>query len=156
MELLLTKLPNGCLAPADEDAVEWLSKTKTGSAVRAKVSRVRNYPYLQKFHCLVRLAFDIWSETCEPMEYRGQPVTPNVDRFRKELIILAGYYTAHYSTNGEVRLEAKSISFANMSEEEFQTVFSRCIDVVLRKILNGRGITEEQLRRQVDAVLSYA
>lgn len=54
-----------------------------------------------------------------------------------------------------MRLEAKSISFANMSEEEFEALYSETINVILAKILGGTRMTEEQLRNHVDNVLAY-
>jgi hypothetical protein len=61
-----------------------------------------------------------------------------------------------YNARGEVRVEAKSISFANMSEDEFEALYSDTINVILRKILTSSAMTEDQLRDHVDTVLRYA
>lgn len=155
-EILMIRQPGGSLIPATDEDAEALRKIKAGEAVRVDVKKVRNYKFLQKFFCLAKYAFDIWSETIPPMEYRGQPVKPDFDRFRKDLIILSGRYDATYNARGEVRLEAKSISFANMSEEDFEKLYSEVINVILSKILGGSGMTEEQLRSHVDTVLAYS
>lgn len=154
-ELLMIRQPGGALAPATDEDAEALRKIKAGTAVRVEVKQIRNYKFLQKWFTLAKYAFDIWSETVEPQEYKGQPVKPSFDRFRKDLIILGGRFDAVYNARGEVRVEAKSISFASMSEDEFERLYSDTIDVILQKILAGNRMTEDQLRNHVDNVLRY-
>lgn len=155
-ELLMIRQPGGALAPATDEDAEALRKIKTGTAVRVEVRQIRNYKFLQKWFTLAKFAFDVWSETIEPQEYKGVQVQPNFDRFRKDLIILTGRFDAVYNARGDVRVEAKSISFANMSEQEFEALYSETINVILSKILNSSTLTEDQLRGHVDNVLHYA
>lgn len=155
-ELTMIRQPGGALVPATDDDAEALRKIKAGNAVRVEVKKIRNYKFLQKWFTLAKFAFDIWSETVPPQEYKGQPVKPSFDRFRKDLIILCGRFDAVYNARGEVRVEAKSISFANMSEEEFEGLYSDTIDVILSKILSDSDMTEETLRNHVETVLHYA
>jgi hypothetical protein len=154
-ELIMIRQPGGALVPATDEDAEALRKIKAGAAVRVEVRQIRNYKFLQKWWTLAKYAFDIWAETVEPQEYKGQPVRPSFDRFRKDLIILTGRFDATYNARGEVRLEAKSISFASMSEDDFQTLYSETINVILAKILGGTRMTEDQLRNHVDNVLAY-
>lgn len=154
-ELLMIRQPGGALHPATDEDADALRKIKSGAAVRVEVRQIRNYKFLQKFFTLCKYAFDIWTETVEPQEYKGQPVKPSFDRFRKDLIILGGRFDAVYNARGEVRVEAKSISFANMAEDEFEKLYSDTIDVILQKILNGTSLTEDQLRNHVENVLRY-
>jgi hypothetical protein len=155
-ELIMIRLHSGGLIPATDEDAEALRKIKAGTAVRVEVRQIRNYKFLQKWFTLAKYAFDIWSETVPPQEYKGHPVRPSFDRFRKDLIILSGRFDATYNARGEVRLEAKSISFASMSEDEFERLYSETISVVLGKILGGTRMTEDQLRNHVDNVLAYA
>jgi hypothetical protein len=154
-ELIMIRLHSGGLIPATDEDAEVLRKIKAGTAVRVEVRQIRNYKFLQKWFTLAKYAFDIWSETVPPQEYKGHPVRPSFDRFRKDLIILSGRFDATYNARGEVRLEAKSISFASMSEDEFERLYSETISVVLGKILGGTRMTEDQLRNHVDNVLAY-
>lgn len=154
-ELVMIRQPGGALIPATDEDAEALRKVKAGAAVRVEVKQIRNYKFLQKWFTLAKYAFDIWSETVEPQQYKGQPVKPSFDRFRKDLVILGGRFDAVYNARGEVRVEAKSISFANMSEDEFEKLYSDTIDVILQKILAGSRMTEDQLRNHVDNVLAY-
>lgn len=154
-ELIMMKLPGGNLAPvSDEDAAELL-KIKAGTAVRVEVKQIRNYKFLRKWFTLAKYAFSLWEERIPRQVYRGEAVSANFDRFRKDLIILCGLYEPVYNARNEVRLEAKSISFARMSEDEFEKLYSETINVVLSKILAGSGMTEDQLRAHVDNVLRY-
>lgn len=155
-ELLMIRQPGGVLQPATDEDAELLRKIKAGTAVRVEVKQIRNVKFLRKWFALAKYAYDIWSETVEPMEYKGHAVMPEFERFRKDLIILCGHFNAVYNVRGEVRLEAKSISFAGMSEETFEALFSKTIDVILAKILGGSGMTEAQLRDHVDNVLRYS
>lgn len=152
----MIRQPGGALVPATDEDAEALRKIKAGAAVRVEVRQIRNYKFLQKWFTLAKYAFDLWVERVPAKEYKGQPVKPNFDRFRKDLIILAGHYDATFNAKGEIRLEAKSISFASMSEEEFDKLYSDTIDVVLQKILTGTKLTEDQLRNHVEAVLAYS
>lgn len=156
MEVLLTKGPGGALVPLDNDEAAKLQRLKAGGVVRADISQMRNGAFFRKWWVLAKYAFDLWSETVEPIEYKGQPVLPEFQRFRKDLTILAGYYTPVFSARGDLRLEAKSIAWANMPEDEFERLYSATIDVILRKILSGSSMTEKKLRAHVDNVLRFS
>lgn len=156
MELLLKKLPGGMLVPFDDETADELHKAKTGAVLHGEFRRVRNYVFHKRFFALVNVAYDIWTETQKfELEYRGVKVLPNKVRFRKDLTILAGYYEATYNLKGEVRLEAKSISFGSMSQDEFEALFSQFLNVVLAKVLTSTNYTEDQLRARVDEVMRF-
>lgn len=155
-EILLTKTPQGSLIPAMESEVEKLKRFKVGAIIRADVAQMRNYEYHKKWFSLVTLAFDAWTETAPGLEYKGIPVERNFKRFRKDVTILAGYYTPVYDVRGNIHLEAKSISFSSMSQEEFESLFSKTIDVILKHILPKGRYTEKELRDTVEMVMGYA
>ena len=154
MEANFTKLANGSLVPASEADAELLTKIKIGAIVKLKLTRMRNYKFHRKFFALVSFAFDYW-EPAEIPDPRWPDIIPekNMDRFRKDLIIRAGYYDATYRLNGDIRIEAKSIAFANMSEDEFEKLFSATIDVVLKEVCTQ--YTDEMLRGVVDQTLAF-
>ena len=81
-------------------------------------------------------------------------VQKNAERFRKDITILAGYHEMTYRLNGDVRVEAKSISFGSMQEDEFEKLYSACIDVIINKVCTQ--YTEYELRKQVeDLILEF-
>lgn len=154
-EMILIKR-GGALVPATEEDAAALMKIKQGVAVRCDVKQIRNYRFHQKYFTLVQYAFELWKELLPPMEYKGQAVQPNFDRFRKDLTILSGHYTPVFDAKGNLRLQAKSISFASMSQDEFEDLYSATITAVLDKILKTDRFTESDLRGYVEEVLRYA
>lgn len=154
MEILCYKRA-GVLIPANEEEAEKLTKIKNGQVLRLDMAKMRNGAFFRKWWVLAKFAYDIWAETMKPATYKGQPVRPNMERFRKDLIILAGYYDATYNVRGEVRLDAKSLSWAKMDEETFEKLYSATIDAVLQKVLNRPDLTPEKVRQAVDELMRF-
>jgi hypothetical protein len=119
------------------------------------VTNPRNLAFFRKWWALVTVGFDLWEELCPRLQYKGQDVAPNIERFRKDLIILCGYSTPTLNIKGELRMEADSIAFGNMSEEQFDGLYQKTIDVLLRKVLRG-NVSAERLREMVDSVMEFA
>lgn len=155
MELTLIKTASGTLAPYGQEASEKLTKVKVGRILNAKVTQPRNPMFHRKVFALYGISYDHWAETMPKQQYKGQDVEPLFDRHRKDLTILAGYYTPVFDLEGGLHLEAQSISFANMDQETFEALFSKLINVVLTKVLTRTGMTEQQLRDAVDEVLRF-
>ena len=155
MELTLIRRPDGSLAPYGDESIEASAKIKTGRLVTATVRQMRNYEFHKKVFALVDFAFNIWTDTLPPKQYKGQDVQPNKTRFRKDLTILSGYYEPVFDVRGEMRLEADSISFASMDQETFEKLFSAMIQATLSNILTHTKITEEDVRKHVDTVLQF-
>ena len=109
------------------------------------------YKFHRKFFALLDVAFDAWEPS--PVEYKGQVIEKNRQRFRKDLIILAGFGEPIFNIKGEVRYEAKSISFAKMNSEDFESLYSKVIDVILRRILTN--YTRDDLDQIVQKVLNF-
>ncbi len=146
MDIFLTKI-NGALYPASEDDHEKLKKIKTGEPVRVTLKRVRNYKFHRKYFALLNLAFDYWEP---PENHVGEK---NFDRFRKDCIILAGFYERYVRLDGSTRVEAKSISFAKMSEDEFEDLYNKTIDVIIKYVLTS--YTGDMLRSIVDQLEEF-
>ena len=155
MNLTLVKNLAGHLAPASEEDRAEMAKLKLGGIVECQITRKRNPAFHRKMMALFTVAYEAWTETPLTIEYKGQRVMPNMTRFRKDLTVLAGYYEPVYNLRGELRLEATSISFAAMDEDEFERLFSATIQVVLTRILGAQGYTEDSLRKHVERVLAF-
>ena len=153
-ELMLMKTPSGALAPVDEDSAALIAKLKIGQGVKAEIKRARNLAFHRKVFSLFKLAFDAWEP--QAVEYKGQSVEKDFDRFRKDLTVLAGHHNTVINIRGEVRVEAKSLSFANMPEEEFQTVYKGLLNVVWRMVLKDAGyLNAEAVNNVVEQLLGY-
>jgi len=150
-ELVLMKTPSGALVPCDEGARAFIEKMKAGAGVRAKITKVRNLPFHRKFFALLQVGFDAW-EPPEP-EYKGMTAQKNFERFREDVTCLAGFYDVVTSLNGEVRVHAKSISFSNMEQDQFEKLYSAVADVLLQKVLTK--YTRADLDDVVNAILGF-
>jgi hypothetical protein len=122
------------LVPYDEAAAAFIKKMKIGELAHSDFKRVRNYKFHKKYFALVMFAFDQW-EPQDGLTYQGQAVAKNKERFRKDIAILAGFFESTVNLKGEVRLEAKSISFAQMDEIEFEALYNTTINVILSRVL---------------------
>lgn len=136
-ELALTKTSSGALIPADQETAEFIAKLKLGAGLRGDFKRMRNPRFHRKGMALFRLAFDAWD--APKLEYKGQQVAKSFERFRHDLTILAGHYTSTVNLRGEVRLEAKSLSFGSMDDTEFEAVYKDVLTVIWERILAGKG-----------------
>ncbi|MCG9105271.1 DUF1367 family protein [Laribacter hongkongensis] len=153
-ELVLMKTPAGSLVPCDPVTAEYIARLKTGHGIKATCKKARNPKFHRKVFSLFNLAFDAWE--APELEYRGKPVAKSFNRFRKDLTILAGHYEAVTNIRGETRLEAKSLSFSSMEEDEFQSVYRDILNAVWQRVLKSVGYeTPEQVDRIVEELLRY-
>jgi hypothetical protein len=150
-ELVLTKAPGGALIPADPQAAEYISRLKTGQGVTAAIKRHRNPAFHRKFFALLNLAYDAWEPTVAT--YKGQVVGKNFDQFRNDVLCVAGYFEMAVNLRGETRVTAKSISFANMGQDEFETVYNSVANVILQRILTN--YTRDDLDAVIDRLMGF-
>jgi len=153
-DIVLTKGMNG-LMPGDSETDEWYQKLKLGESVWGKeFTRMRNPKFHRKFFALINLAYDQW----EPGDIliKGQVVQKNREVFRKNLIAAAGFYDIVFNIDGTFKYEAKSIAFGNMDEDEFDKVYNRVIDEILRRIPQFQDYDREKMDELVNKVLHFA
>lgn len=145
--------------PADDEAQEQCKKFRLGSLAKLDVVQMRNGAFFKKWWALVKLGYDYFVDTCETQEFKGQQIRPEFDRFRKDVTILAGFYRPVWNVNGEMRIEAESLAWANMTEERFEKLYSATIDVLLKKVFNGKRMqawTEDELRSVANQIAEFA
>lgn len=157
MKAYFRKLPGGMLAPDNDETVEYLQKVKTGAVVSGEFVQPRNYKFLQKTICLFRYCFDHFAETMAgaELDYKGMKAAPSFDRFRYDLTILAGHYTATFDILGNLKLEAKSLSYGKCSEDEAERIYSDVINAALKQVFK-LSMTEQELKKTIDTILGYA
>lgn len=149
-EAVMIKTQQGYI-PSTPDDADRLKRHKVGKVYRMDFTEIRNAKFHRKFFAMLNVGFDAWEP--DQKEYKGILVEKNFDRFRKDCVILAGFYDAAYDINGEVRLTAKSISFANMEEEEFGKLYNAVSNVLLRKVL--KNYSRADLDAVVDQILGF-
>lgn len=140
---------NGGLEPLDTEAHKLMLDTPAGKSVAFdKVIKPRNVQFHRKYFALLNFAFDNWQVgELSGKQFKGVNPEKNFDRFRADLTILCGHYRQVIRTDGSLVIEPKSISFANMDEEEFEELYNSTINIVLERILQNYD------REQLDSVI---
>ena len=136
------------ITPSDEDK---LSSIKNGQFLEADIKQKRNILFHRKFFAMLNIGFEAFEP--DQKDYKGQIAVKNFDRFRKDVIILAGFYDATYDIQGNLKLEAKSISFGKMEDDEFNKVYNACCNVLLQKVLHN--YTREDLDSVVEQLTRF-
>lgn len=157
-DLLFIKTAAG-LAPADDQTRDWYAKKKLGATIQADATEMRNGAFFRKWWSLVNLGFDHWKDDAETIEFKGERVQPDFERFRKDVIILAGFYNPVVGLKGEVKIEPESLKWSQMTEERFNKLYDATIQVLLQRVFNGkvcRTMTEDELRAIAEQILEYA
>jgi hypothetical protein len=145
----LTKSLNGLL-PADESSREAYKKFKVGETYRGDVVKPRSYQHHKLCMALLN------------MTYENQERYTSFEHFRKAVAIAAGHVDELITLDGEVMLQPRSISYAELDEVEFGEVMAEMMKVC-GEILYGLKMAElddktmqvhmENLRQEV---LRYA
>lgn len=132
MKALFKKTPTG-LIPQDEEGMKLFNAIQNNAVV--EFNKNRNYDNHKRFFAFIDFAFD-----CQEF-YEDKEI------FRKAIQMLGGHYDemiigGRKDEESTVHYIPKSISFAEMPELEFQTLFKRCVTQFLSRY--GTGMTEEE------------
>lgn len=141
MKILFTKSPGGVLVPASDIEAGKMEKFKTGESYEVEIKRSRNPAFLRKAFALFNFCFEHWQGEQSFLDEAAQ-----FDKFRKDLTCLAGYRHTLVNIRGEARVEAMSLSFGAMSEDEFEQCYSAIVNAAIRNIFNGSQDAEIESR----------
>lgn len=136
------------LTPAHQTDEEALKGLPTGQPLRVKITRMRNVQFLRKYFALLNYLYDIW----EPDE-ANQVGEKNFSRFRSDMTILAGFYESYIRIDGSTRIEPRSISFSNMSEDDFTELYNKTIDAGVKYV--AKNYTGDELAAVVSHILEF-
>jgi len=143
------------LVPDDDATRSWFMKLPLGAWIAGKMRQPRNPKFHRKWWALVNFAFEHWSDTAPRLTHKGKEIQPNLERFRKDITVVAGFYDVVVNLSGELRLEAHSISFANMDEVRFEALFKKTIDALLDRVFKGPQWNEQYLRDITDEIIRF-
>lgn len=136
MKVTMIKHNGGLFAYTDED-YEKLRRFKEGEAYEVSVKLKRNIAFHRKYFALINTAWEYLTETQERMY-------GNKENFRKTLQMTAGYFEPVFDIMEKRFLKSpSSISFDKMSQEEFEDLYERVKDVLMKYVL--KNIPEEEL-----------
>jgi hypothetical protein len=152
--IYLRRVQQGFIPDTAEDW-EKAKRYKLGAVVKAEVTNPRNLRFFRKWFALLQVGFQMWEEIGVRAEYKGEPVLPSFERFRKDVTILAGHHHPVVNLKGEIRMEADSIAFGNMSEEEFEKLYNATLSVLVHKVMRGR-VSESRLREMAESIEEFA
>lgn len=151
MEMMLIR-QGAALVPMDEPGRQWLAGVHLDAGVvRGDLKVMRNGKFFRKLWVLFNILFGVWSERMPTQRFQGMDVKASLDRFRRDVTIQAGYYDATFNLQGEMTLEARSISYSKMGEPEFKALYSAVINVGLQIL--GEAYTGDMLDQWVDRLL---
>lgn len=116
------------------DVCKPFEKLEEGEEIEIEITNKRNVKFIRKFFALINLA------------YENQEHYNNLDNLRKDITISAGFYEERINyITGEVILEAKSISFSKMEEQEFEKVYNAVLDAIIKFI----GVEKEDILNEL-------
>lgn len=129
----LIKVKNGNYAPMDDLDYEESKKIPVGEVIKGVKSR--NWKFHKKGFMLLKLGYD------------NQEKYPNFEVYRKVTTIRAGYFFEAPTKDGEVYYIAKSLSFENMSAQDFEAWFKSTLDVIASDL----GNAPDEIRAEIAA-----
>ncbi|MXV39372.1 DUF1367 family protein [Flavobacteriaceae bacterium Ap0902] len=135
MKLFVYKNLNGSFTPCHNSDYEKARKLKPNKEYQVEVKRPRNIKFHRKFFALINMVFE------------NQEHYTNVDHLRKDLTIASGYYDTWFDFNGVEQIEAKSIAFHKMNEDEFAELYNRVLDVIVEKFHFDKELIKENIEQ---------
>lgn len=168
----------GQLCPVGDGDAEVLQALLDGQVYRCEITKPRNIGFHRKYFALLDVLFEILPEPdplpledlrkyygtfwgrkfengkTEADQYAHLQPKKNRDRFRKDLAIVCGFFEVVTDIKGRTKIEARSISFANMEEPEFVQLYNATLDYGLARIATGK--TRDEIERWVNQLLDFA
>ena len=135
MEIQMIKQPGGLLLPASDGDAERLERFKSGAIYPIEIKQARNPAFHGKVFAFMQFCFEHWS--ADKTDARFKTSAAQFDTFRKNLTVLAGYKDVTFTIDGRLRVEAKSLAFANMEQAEFEECYSALINAALAHVFNN-------------------
>jgi len=137
MKINFTKRAGGILEPFDESEQKRMERFKNDASYEIEIKTTRNPKFHGKVFAFFNFCFEHWS--CgDP--YLDDPTQREV--FRKDLAILAGFYDAANKINGDVELKAKSLSYSNMEQAEFESCYNALINAALEHLFGAMSLKD--------------
>lgn len=118
--------------PASDIEADKMNRFKTGDLYPVEIKLSRNSKFHAKVFAFFNFCFEFWIGGNEHYNHDKQ-----FDVFRNHLTVLAGYYDEYYGINGSVRIESKSLSYNNMTQEEFEGLYSALINAAMKHIFKS-------------------
>ena len=132
MEIFLKRDNFVGFTPVEQSDVDKIMKLKKADVYRCEIKLARNYEFHKKFFAMINVG------------HNATKLDLPFDVYRKVMTMKAGFFKA-YKTDKGTYFEPDSISFGNMTEERFQEVYSRVLDVILQDTNLTKEVIEKEL-----------
>lgn len=129
--MYLVKLKNGHYATYDTSDHDESAKIKVGEIIKGVKSR--NWKFHKKAFALLNLGFE------------NQSKFPIFNVYRKVITIRAGYFDEAPTKDGEVYYIAKSLSFDNMSANDFDKYYEIILNIISNDLETAPDVVSEQI-----------
>ena len=129
------------LVPCNDNDYEEKKKLKLGEVYQVTISRPRNYEFHKKYFALINCAWEYLNE--KQIEF-----FKDINNFRKTMELAAGHSEMVYSINRKEFVEqVLSIAFDKMDNDQFQDLYNRVFDVILKYPL--KNIKQEEFEKNL-------
>lgn len=128
----------GVLRPVDQSSEE-IVRGMAGKEVKAVLTMPRNIKHHKKYFALMNVVFE------------AQEHFTNADHMRKAIECELGFCEV-IQLRDKVLTIPKSISFARMDQTEFEKLFERTLDFIVKKVVPN--IDRNDLLREVEEFLT--
>lgn len=132
MKINFLKHSGGVLIPANDSEQERMNRFANNEIYEVDIKNSRNNGFHSKVFKFMTFVFNFWRGGHEFKDEQAQ-----FNAFRKELTVRAGFYEQVFNLDGSFKLVAKSWSFENMEQEEFEQLYSALINTVMATIFNN-------------------
>lgn len=140
----MIKLAGGTFVPAVDMESDALQKFRNGEQYEIEIKRTRNPQFHRKVFAFFNFCFEHWSADKTEWEHFDERTQFNT--FRKHLTVLAGYKVVSYTIDGRMRVEAQSLSYGDMDQDEFEQCYSALINAALKHVF-GNTTDENVINR---------
>lgn len=147
MKVEMVKMQGGTFCPVDENQAEVLKKFRNGEQYEVEIKLTRNPQFHRKVFSFFKFCFEHWAADKTDWKYFDE--RKQFDTFRKHLTVLAGFKDVSYTIDGRVRVEAKSLSYGNMEQDEFEQCYNALINAALKHIFGNT--TDQNIINQLYA-----
>jgi hypothetical protein len=128
------------LAAADPISLEALESIREKETVTAVIRRARNPGHHRKFFALLNIVFP----------HQDQYAT--IQDLLNALKVATGYFTTGLTIDKIPYMMPKSISWASMTQTEFEQFYNRVVDIITTRILPN--VNRDELTDRVNDILN--
>lgn len=144
---LYCKVTDRGFVPLDDSDWEQKKMLKIGSDVRCTISQPRNIKFHRKFFALLTITFDNLPETVQ-----AATNIQSIESLLTAIKIDLGYFDT-VNINGREVARLRSISFAKMSEQDFERFYYLTVTDILNNYL--RGTDRQALLEEVKQFIGH-